>query len=90
MYVRILATVLWFAAGWSAAGLLVGLLAWPSPLAVVSGLAVAMVVWFDPAGWIWQRRSQQRRIRPVEEVARELDERAAAPGTAAAGERRRI
>lgn len=71
--IRVAATILWFMAAWSAAGLLVGLAGLPSAVASVGGIAVAMVVWFDPTGRLWPRAAT-RRVRPVEEVAAELEQ----------------
>lgn len=83
MNVRNLATVLWFMAGWSGAGLVVGLLGLPSPLAIAGGVATAALVRWDPSGRLWKTGSGARRVRPIEDVARELDERAAVPSPAA-------
>ena len=76
MKVRTLSTVLWFVAGWSATGFVVGVLALPSPLAMVGGIAVATIVWFDPSGRMWGQAKPTRRVRPIEEVAAELDSQA--------------
>ena len=75
MKVRIVATALWFAAGWSAASFFVGLIGLPLPLALVGGAAAAAVVWWDPNGRLFGAR--QRRVRPIDEVAAELAEQAA-------------
>ena len=83
MKVRTVATVLWFVTGWSGAGIVVGLMGLPSSLALVGGIATAMAVWFDPTGRIWGR-APQRRVRPIEEVAAELDQRARGAGVEAA------
>lgn len=87
MKVRALATMLWFIAGWSAAGFFTALSGMPQAVAVVGGLAVAMFVWFDPSGRLWGRAPQQRRIRPADEVAAELDEQAARGSREAAEQR---
>lgn len=76
---RNLATVLWFLAGWSAGGLLVGIMGLPSVLAFVPGVLIAGLVRWDPAGWLWTRPATQRRVRPINELADELDRQAAAP-----------
>jgi hypothetical protein len=73
---RVVATLLWSAVGWSAAGIVAGLLALPSAVALVGAIAAAMIVWFDPSGRLWARQAPGRRIRPIEEVAAELDSRA--------------
>jgi hypothetical protein len=76
MKVRTLSTMLWFITGWSATGFVVGVLALPSSLAMVGGIAIAMIVWFDPSGRLWGKAKPQRRVRPIEEVAAELDSQA--------------
>ena len=85
MNVRNLSTVLWFLAGWSGTGLVVGFLGMPSSWALLGGLAAAALVRWEPSGRLWGA-SGTRRVRPIEEVAAELDAQA---GTAAtpAGER---
>ena len=87
MNVRNLSTALWFLAGWSGAGLVVGFLALPSSWALVGGLAAAALVRWEPSGRLWGVQAQ-RRVRPIEEVAAELDARGAG-SPAAAGERTR-
>ena len=88
MNVRNLSTFLWFLAGWSAAGLIVGFLGLPTSWALLGGLTAAALVRWEPSGRLWGQQPQ-RRIRPIEEVAAELDGQGAA-GPAAAGERSRI
>jgi hypothetical protein len=88
MNVRKLSTVLWFLTGWSAAGLAVGYMALPSYLALLGGLAAAVLVRWEPSGRLWATQPQ-RRVRPIEEVAAELDGHAA-PAPSPAGERQRI
>jgi hypothetical protein len=88
MNVRNLSTLLWFLAGWSAAGLIVGFLALPTSWAILGGLGAAALVRWEPSGRLWGQQAQ-RRIRPIEEVAAELDGQAA-PGAASAGERSRF
>lgn len=76
---RVTGTLLWFAVGWSAAGFVAGYAGLPSFVALVGGVLVAMVVWFDPTGHAWGKSHRAaRRVRPIEEVAAELDQRAAA------------
>jgi hypothetical protein len=60
-------------------------MALPSVLALLGGLAAAALVRWDPSGQLWGNQSQ-RRTRPIEEVAAELD-RLAASSPASAGER---
>lgn len=88
MNVRNLSTVLWFLAGWSGAGLVVGFLALPSAWALVGGFAAAALVRWEPSGRLWGAQAQ-RRVRPIEEVAAELDGQAA-PAPSSAGGRSRI
>ncbi len=85
MNVRNLSTVLWFFAGWSGAGLVVGFLALPTVLALLGGLAAAALVRWEPSGRLWGARDQ-RRVRPIGDVAAELDAQGAGAATAA-GER---
>ena len=90
MKIRVVATILWFLSGWVSIGFFAALVGLPPAVGTVGGLAIAMVVWFDPAGWIWQRgATSARRVRPADEVAAELDERAAG-STLAAGEQTQI
>ena len=88
MNVRNLSTLLWFLAGWSGAGLIVGFLALPTSWALLGGLTAAAIVRWEPSGRLWGQQPV-RRIRPIEEVAAELDAHGA-PGSAAAGERSRV
>ena len=81
---RNLATVLWFLAGWSLGGLLVGFMGLPSLLALVPGVLIAGLVRWDPAGMLWTRRTTTRRVRPINEVAAELDRQAGAPAASLA------
>jgi hypothetical protein len=75
---RNLATVLWFLAGWSGGGLLVGLFGLPSLLAFVPGILMAGLIRWDPAGVLWTKPAAQRRVRPINELADELDRKAGA------------
>lgn len=88
MNVRNLSTALWFLAGWSGAGLIVGFLALPTSWALLGGLAAAALVRWEPSGRLWGAQAQ-RRVRPIEEVAAELDAQNA-PASSSAGERNRI
>lgn len=76
---RNLATVLWFFAGWVGAGGVFAMSGMPSDLGVVVGAVVAGLVRWDPAGWIWAKPAPQRRVRPINQVAAELDRAANAP-----------
>ncbi len=81
---RNVATALWFLAGWSGAGLAVGLMGLPSILAPLAGVMIGGLAWWDPAGLLWPRtRSDRRRVVPVNEFAADLDRKGAetsAPG----------
>ena len=70
---RNVATILWFFAGWVASGSVLAMSGLPADLGAVVGAVVAGMVHWDPAGWIWMRPTAQRRIRPINEVAAELD-----------------
>ena len=83
---RNLATILWFLAGWVAAGGVFAMSGLPADLGAVVGAVLAGLVRWDPAGWIWTRPVPKRRVRPINEVAAEL-ERNATPGVAAEAER---
>lgn len=82
---RNLATVLWFLAGWSGGGLLVGLFGLPSLVAFVPGILMAVLVRWDPAGLLWARPATERRVRPINDFADELDRKAGAPSGLLAG-----
>jgi hypothetical protein len=82
---RNVATVLWFIAGYTGGGLVFGFLGMPLGLAFVPGIVVAALVRWDPMGLFWPAPAE-RRVRPINEVADELDKNAPAP---AAGERDR-
>jgi len=70
---RNLATVLWFLAGWSGGGLVVGLMGMPSILALVPGLLVGALVRWDPAGALWSRPEPRRRVVPINDFAKSLE-----------------
>ena len=90
---RNLASVLWFLAGWSGGGLLVGLLGLPDLLAFVPAVVFAALVRVDPGGLMWSyswtgRKIPARRVVPVNQFAAELDRRnAARTGVVAESER---
>ena len=63
----------------------VGFLALPSAWALLGGLAAAALVRWEPSGRLWDQQAQ-RRVRPIDEVAAELDAQTA-PARSAAGER---
>lgn len=76
---RTLATILWFFAGWVGAGSVFALSGLPSELGMLVGAVVAALVDWDPAGWIWAKQPPRRRVRPIDEVAAELDRGTKAP-----------
>ena len=73
---RTLAAILWFFAGWVGAGGVFAMSGLPSELGMVVGAVVAALVDWDPKGWIWAKPAPKRRIRPINEVAAELDRNA--------------
>jgi hypothetical protein len=85
---RNLASILWFLAGWSGGGLLVGLLGLPAILAFLPGIALAILIRLDPAKPLWSRSGTGRRIVPINQFAAELDKRAAKLPAAGADTRR--
>ena len=85
---RNLASVLWFLAGWSGGGLLVGVLSLPAILAVVPGIALAILVRLGPAEVLWTRSATGRRIVPINQFAAELDKRNPRPHGVGADTRR--
>ena len=76
---RNLATILWFFAGWVGAGGVFAMSGMPSDLGIVVGVVVASLIRWDPAGWIWPKPAPKRRVRPINDVAAELDRAAQAP-----------
>lgn len=52
---RIAAVPLWFLTGWMVGAMAAFALGWPSWFAVLTAVAVALVVAIDPAGWFWAR-----------------------------------
>jgi len=76
---RNLAAILWFFAGWMAAGGVFSITGLPLNLGPLVGLAVAALIWWDPAHAIWPRQQPTRRVRPINEVAAELERNAGAP-----------
>lgn len=79
------AMVLWFLAGWFGGSLFVGYGELPTALALLPGIVLAVLVRWDPTGQIWSRSITGKRIvrtvRPINEVAAELDKRNAGVGT---------
>jgi hypothetical protein len=83
MNVKNISTLLWFLAGWSGASLLVGVMDLPSSWGLLGGLVTAAVVRWDPTGHLWNRPVAARRLRPIEQVAAELDGHRAVTGAGA-------
>ena len=84
MIKRNLATAMWFVVGWTGGSLLFGFLGAPGALALVPALAIAMVVHIDPMGAIWPADPNRgRRVRPIEELAAELDRKNEGAGVVA-------
>ena len=78
------AMVLWFFAGWFGGSLFVGYSEMPMALALLPGIVLAVLVRWDPSGQIWSRSvTGKRTVRPINEVAAELDRKTAGAGTAA-------
>lgn len=75
---RNLAAILWFVAGWWAGELIVPLMSLPYLLAFVPGIALAAFVRWDPYHLFWSSSTPPvRRVRPINELADELDGNAA-------------
>jgi len=68
---RILATILWFLAGWTAGAMATFFLGLPDGLNIVLAVLIAVTIWFDPAHLFW---GEGRR------VLREIPEPKSAPG----------
>ena len=70
---RHVVTILWFLMGWGVGNVLFG----PGEmLGLVPGLALAALVYWDPLHLLWSRsHGDARRVRPINEVADELDRR---------------
>ena len=55
---RTVAAVLWLLAVWTLGNIVSTFTGIPSILGPAAGLAVAALVWWDPAGWLWTRHVQ--------------------------------
>ena len=80
---RNLATGLWFFAGWVGAGGVFAMSGMPADLGIAVGVVVAGLVRWDPLGWIWAKPATTRRVRPINDVAAELDRNNGIPVTEA-------
>lgn len=76
---RTLAAILWFFAGWVGAGGVFAMSGLPSELGMIVGAVIAALIDWDPKGWIWAKQPPKRRVRPINEVAAELDRNAGTP-----------
>jgi hypothetical protein len=72
---RNIVTILWFLMGWGVGNVLFG----PTEmLALVPGIVLAGLVYWDPLHVLWSPSHRDaRRVRPINEVADELDRRGA-------------
>ena len=70
---RNLSAFLWFLVGWQAGGVLVGFTALPALLAFAPGVAMAVLVLWDPTGLFVRRPAKTRQITPINEYAAKLD-----------------
>ena len=78
---RDIVTVLWFLMGWGIGNVLFGSM---NLLAFVPGVVLAVLVYRDPLHVLWTRsNTDARRVRPINEVADELDRRGAQPSAEA-------
>ena len=80
---RNVATVLWFLAGWSGGGLVVGLTGMPTLLAFVPGILLAGWVRWDSRSVLWTRTVTGQRVVPINQFAAALDRQAEGSGTVA-------
>ena len=72
---RDIVTVLWFLMGWGIGNVLFGSM---SLLAFAPGVVLAALIYLDPLHVLWSRPiADARRVRPINEVADELDRRGA-------------
>lgn len=74
---RDIVTVLWFLMGWGIGNVLFGSM---NLIAFAPGIVLAALVYLDPLHVLWTRsNADARRVRPINEVADELDRRVAQP-----------
>lgn len=72
---REIVTILWFLTGWGVGNVLFGSM---NMLALGPAIVLATLVYWDPLHLLWSRPDRQtRRVRPIDEVADELDRRGA-------------
>jgi hypothetical protein len=70
---RNLSAFLWFLVGWQAGGVLVAFMALPVLLSFVPGVAMAVLVLWDPTGLFVRRPATTRQITPINQYAAQLD-----------------
>lgn len=88
MTTRLIAVTLWYLAGWSVGEVGVVLFDLPAGVAIVPGILLGNIALaFAAAASLGIGRQAQRRVRPIEELAAELDKRNGAWGAATAEER---
>jgi hypothetical protein len=73
MLKRTIAALLWLFAAWTLGGMISVFAGAPYILSPVLGILVALIVWWDPAGWLWSRRPRhspalRRRLADLERV----------------------
>ena len=73
---RMVASFLWFLVGLQAGGVLVGIMALPALLGFVPGVAMAVLVLWDPIHLMSARPEKTRTITPINEYAAALEQRA--------------
>lgn len=78
---RNLAAFLWFLVGWSGAGMIASFTGMPPMIAVIPGVALGLLVHWDPTHSLWTRPQPQRRVTPINEFAAKLDEKGAGTAT---------
>lgn len=60
---RTLTALLWLFAAWTGVGALSAFIEVPSVAGLVVGLALAVLVWWDPAGRLWKPRADRKLVR---------------------------
>lgn len=76
---HVLVAFLWFLVGWSGGGFVTGVLGISSVAAFLPGVLLAALVLWDPTGALGSRRrvargrTTRRVVRPINEVAEELE-----------------
>jgi hypothetical protein len=87
---RIFITILWLAVGWTLGSMLTFFVGFPPGFDLALSVLLGVIVYWDPAHLIWaSSTSGARTVRPVDEVAEDL-ERGASQRAGADGDRARI